>query len=122
VSQLTGPRIHSLSLRVRADGLTAVTALRLVPVAHFTVVSLAAGASHVRARDFLLGTVLGMAPGIGVIAVLVDRLNAVSARPGPTAWLLLAAASITMLMLLLVLRYAAHCLRRRLERRPVKED
>jgi len=118
VSQLTGSRIHSLSLRLRAGGITAVTALRLLPVAHFTVVSLAAGASHVRARDFLLGTVLGMAPGIGVIALLVEHLNAVSARPGPAAWPLLAAASIAMLALLLVLRHAAH----RLRRRPPEKD
>lgn len=115
--QLTGSRIHALSLRLRAGGVTAVAVLRMIPVAHFTVISLAAGASHLRIRDFLAGTVLGMAPGIAVIALVVDRLTAVSTRPGLTQWLLLAAASLAMLALLLGLRYLAARLRRRVYRR-----
>lgn len=116
LAQLTGSRIHALSVRLRAGGVTAVAALRLIPVAHFTIISLAAGASHVRTRDYVLGTVLGMAPGIAVIAVMVDRLSAVSARPEPVQWLLLAAVSLAMLALLLGLRFVAGRLRRRVYR------
>jgi uncharacterized membrane protein YdjX (TVP38/TMEM64 family) len=116
LAQLTGSRIHALSLRLRAGGITAVAALRLIPVAHFTVISLAAGASHVRTRDYVLGTLLGMAPGIAVIAVMVDRLSAVSERPEPVQWFLLAAVSLAMLALLLGLRFAAGRLRRRVHR------
>ena len=41
-----------------------MTAVRLVPVAPFTIVNLLAGAGHVRFRDFMIGTAVGMTPGI----------------------------------------------------------
>ena len=50
--------------------------LRLVPVAPFTVVNLVAGASHVRALDFGLGTVLGIAPAVFAMTFFIDGLQA----------------------------------------------
>ena len=44
--------------------------IRMVPIAPFSVVNLVAGASELSLRDFMLGTVLGMAPGIAVMAAL----------------------------------------------------
>jgi len=52
-------------------------------------VNLAAGASHVRLRDFLLGTALGMLPGIAAITVFSDRVLAVLREPSATALALL---------------------------------
>jgi uncharacterized membrane protein YdjX (TVP38/TMEM64 family) len=49
--------------------------LRLVPIAPFSLVNAAAGASRVRFRDFFLGTILGMGPGIFIITVLENRLG-----------------------------------------------
>lgn len=65
VVQLAGTRLHRVSLKLRDGGITAIAAVRMMPVTHFTIVSLIAGASHIRTRDFLAGTVIGMAPGIG---------------------------------------------------------
>lgn len=113
LARLAGSRIHGLSLRLRAGGSVAVAALRLVPVAHFTVLSLAAGTSHLRIRDYVVGTVLGMAPGIAVIALLVDRVNAVNVRPGPAEWLILAVASAGMLVMLLTLQWLSRRVRQR---------
>ena len=53
-----------------------MTVLRLLPIAPFTVVNLAAGASEIRTRDYLLGSLLGMAPGIVLMTVFGDRLGA----------------------------------------------
>jgi uncharacterized membrane protein YdjX (TVP38/TMEM64 family) len=47
-----------------------VTALRVLPVAPFSIVNLVMGASHVSLRDFVVGTFLGMAPGIVAISFL----------------------------------------------------
>jgi uncharacterized membrane protein YdjX (TVP38/TMEM64 family) len=44
--------------------------IRMVPIAPFSIVNVVAGASKLSLRDFLLGTVLGMAPGIAVMAAL----------------------------------------------------
>lgn len=92
VQRLAGSRLDRF-LRARAkDGILAVAAVRMIPLAPFTIVNLAFGALHVKARVFLLGTLLGMGPGIVSIVVLVDRLDAAARRPGidTIGWLALA--------------------------------
>jgi uncharacterized membrane protein YdjX (TVP38/TMEM64 family) len=51
-------------------------------VAPFGVVNLAAGASHLSLRDFTLGTLFGMAPGILAMTLLGDRLKLAVVDPG----------------------------------------
>ncbi|MGN5480121.1 TVP38/TMEM64 family protein [Cupriavidus basilensis] len=58
-----GRRLNRLSQRVGQHGVLAMVALRLVPVAPFTLVNLVVGASRIRLRDCLLGTAIGMSPG-----------------------------------------------------------
>ena len=48
--------------------------VRNLPVAPFTIVNMVAGASHIKLGDFLLGTALGMAPGIVAIMVFIPDL------------------------------------------------
>jgi uncharacterized membrane protein YdjX (TVP38/TMEM64 family) len=48
-----------------------------------TIVNLVAGASHLQLRDFLVGTALGMAPGIVAVCVFTDRLAAALSDPSP---------------------------------------
>ena len=117
LAQMAGSRLHDLSLRLRGAGVVVVAALRMVPVAHFTLTSLVAGATHIRLRDFVLGTLLGMAPGIAVIAVFIDRLLAANARPGPEQYLWLALVSLALLAVLLGMRWFARRLVRARERR-----
>src|SRR5262249_14523229 len=74
LGRLLGSRWQRALDGVRERGVLAVVALRLVPVAPFTLVNLAAGASGIRLVDFMLGTVLGMAPGLGLLAVMGDRI------------------------------------------------
>ena len=90
VRRLAGKRLNRLSRRLAEHGIAAVAVLRMLPVAPFTVVNLVAGASHIRFRDFFIGTILGMAPGIAVIALFVDRLDATVQNPGLTTGLILA--------------------------------
>lgn len=81
VRRLAGARLNDLSRRLGRRGVLAVMAVRVLPVAPFTVVNLVAGASHIRLRDFALGTVLGMAPGIAAVSVFADRLLAALHEP-----------------------------------------
>jgi len=84
VRRLAGARLNELSRQLGKRGLLAVIAVRVVPVAPFTVVNLVAGASHIRLRDFLLGTVLGMSPGMAAVSMFSDRLVAALHDPSPT--------------------------------------
>jgi uncharacterized membrane protein YdjX (TVP38/TMEM64 family) len=67
-----------------------MVAVRLLPVAPFTVVNMVAGASHIGARDFLLGTLLGMAPGTIAVGMFVDRIAAAVSEPGAATFAILA--------------------------------
>jgi len=71
-------------------GFLAVLSCRLIPVAPFTVINLVAGAMPISVRDYLLGTFVGMAPGIAVLAAFGDRVVKVLDNPDPTNLALLA--------------------------------
>lgn len=87
-----GERGERLRERVVGHGLLAIALVRIVPVAPYSVVGFVSGVARVGRRDYLLGTALGMTPGIVLYALFVDRALAVLADPHPLAWLLLATA------------------------------
>jgi phospholipase D1/2 len=91
VRDLAGARALQVSERIARRGMLAVIFLRIVPVAPFSFVSLVAGASHVSRRDYILGTAIGLAPGVLMAALFIDRAVDALRHPGPSTWLLLAA-------------------------------
>ncbi|MGG1948433.1 VTT domain-containing protein [Trinickia sp. NRRL B-1857] len=74
VRRLAGTRANRLSERIGARGIVTVMILRLLPIAPFTIVNLVAGASHIRLRDFLIGSTLGMVPGIVLTVTFAHQL------------------------------------------------
>lgn len=70
--RFAGKRANELSQRLEQRGFVSVFILRLLPIAPFAIVNMIAGASHIRWRDFLLGTFFGMMPGIVIITTLSD--------------------------------------------------
>jgi phosphatidylserine/phosphatidylglycerophosphate/cardiolipin synthase-like enzyme/uncharacterized membrane protein YdjX (TVP38/TMEM64 family) len=82
VRHLAGRRLNRITRRLARKGAFAIALLRLLPVAPFSIVNAVIGASHIRLRDFLLGTAFGMAPGIAVTVIFVDRVSAAVTDPG----------------------------------------
>lgn len=78
---LAGGRISRISHRLASKGILTIVFARIVPVAPFTIINLVAGASHIRLRDFVIGTILGIIPGITAIALLTDRIKATLQSP-----------------------------------------
>jgi phosphatidylserine/phosphatidylglycerophosphate/cardiolipin synthase-like enzyme/uncharacterized membrane protein YdjX (TVP38/TMEM64 family) len=76
VRKLAGRRLASVSQRLRGHGVLAVALLRLVPLAPFTVVNVVAGVSEIRLRDFVLGSGLGLMPGIAFATLFGSQLGA----------------------------------------------
>jgi phosphatidylserine/phosphatidylglycerophosphate/cardiolipin synthase-like enzyme/uncharacterized membrane protein YdjX (TVP38/TMEM64 family) len=74
VRRLAGRRLNRLSRQMAERGIWAMAIIRNIPVAPFSIVNMIAGASHIRLRDFLIGTGLGMLPGILAITLFADRL------------------------------------------------
>jgi phospholipase D1/2 len=86
--RLGGTRMEGVDRFLLRRGLVAILGVRIVPVAPFTVVNLVAGALHVRVRDFVLGTALGLLPGLGFLSVFLDQVRATFDNPAPTSLLL----------------------------------
>jgi uncharacterized membrane protein YdjX (TVP38/TMEM64 family) len=90
LERMAGPRVNLLSRRMASRGLIAVIVVRLVPIAPFAVVNMVAGASHIRLRDLLLGTTIGMAPSMLAMAFFVDQIAAAMRHPTPLTFALVA--------------------------------
>jgi phospholipase D1/2 len=81
VRRLAGRRLNRISRRLARRGALAVAAVRLVPIAPYTVVNLVCGASHIRLRDYLLGTAMALVPGIMAIALFLHGVRAAVRHP-----------------------------------------
>lgn len=97
IRRFTGSRLNRLSKQLARRGLIAVTIIRFLPVAPFSVVNMMAGASHIRFRDFLGGTLLGMGPGVLAITVFEHSLMQAIRQPELENFLLLAAVILAVL-------------------------
>ncbi len=81
VRRLLGARMNRLSRRVAQRGLLAVIIVRSLPLAPFGVVNLVSGASHISLRDYLLGTLVGMLPGVLLTTTFAHHLVLVLREP-----------------------------------------
>ena len=86
-----GKKIRELNKRLGRRGLMTIITLRIIPLAPFTVINLVAGASRIRFRDFMLGSVAGLLPGITGISVFTDQLAATIQKPDLPAFAALVA-------------------------------
>jgi phospholipase D1/2 len=81
VRRVAGSKLNRLSKWLARRGLLTVATRRVVPIAPYSIVNIVAGASHIRFRDFILGTVVGLAPGIVAISVLVGHVERIIQDP-----------------------------------------
>ncbi|MCG5075379.1 VTT domain-containing protein [Paraburkholderia sp. RG36] len=96
VRRRAGSRLNRLSKRLGRQGLAAVVVLRLLPLAPFVLVNLAAGASHIALRDYLLGTLIGMGPGIVLGTAFAQQLAAAVRHPAPGSVAMLVAIGVAL--------------------------
>jgi uncharacterized membrane protein YdjX (TVP38/TMEM64 family) len=88
-------RVQQLDTVLQRRGLVAVVGIRLVPMLPFAALNYACGLSGVRARDYLLGTGIGILPG----AAAYVMLGASGTTPGPLSFGLAAAGLLALLLL-----------------------
>lgn len=80
---LFGRRIEDLSAKMERHGILAMTLIRLVPFFPFSLVNLVAGALKIRLSDYLIGTALGLAPGLILLSALGGQLADFLTDPSP---------------------------------------
>ena len=82
LARLLGQRWERALEGIRSRGLLTVVTLRVMPVAPFTLVNLAAGASGIRFADLMLGSLIGLMPGLLLMSFIGDRIVRVVTNPG----------------------------------------
>ena len=90
IRKLTGARWKTLERKINQTGILAVAALRAIPIAPFTVVNIISGAFQVPVRDYLFGSLLGLAPGIILTNLFAHQLQSAIRNPGLASFVLLA--------------------------------
>jgi len=89
VERLGGARLVRISHALERNGTLAIFLLRKIP-APFLLANIVAGASHVRYRDFVLGTLLGLGAFVLALAGFGHQLMQTLEHPTPGALLALA--------------------------------
>ncbi len=89
---LIGPRVNRVRQRIARGGVLAIAAIRLVPLAPFTLVNLAAGASDIRLTTYVAGTILGLLPGLLMLSALGHQIMRILSAPTAGEFALLAGA------------------------------
>jgi uncharacterized membrane protein YdjX (TVP38/TMEM64 family) len=97
---LAGEKINRLSRKLACRGWLAVALVRIVPIAPYTIVNMVAGSTHISTRSFLIGTSIGMGPGILAIMLFEGGLERAIREPG---WLSVAMPIIAVICAVLVL-------------------
>ena len=78
-----GGRANSVSAMVGRRGIIASAVVRVVPSAPFIVVNMAAGVSHIRLSQFLIGTGIGILPKMAFIAFIGGSLLSLTQELNP---------------------------------------
>ena len=96
VRHMAGQRLNKLSAILQKRGLIAVTIVRLVPIAPFMVVNAVMGAMRIKLWHFLVGTAIGMMPGMLATTVLGDQVTSALVDPSRVNGWLVALAGLAL--------------------------
>ena len=91
IRQITGPKWRRVEEKIGQAGILAVATMRLLPLAPFTVINVISGAFQVPLRDYIIGSLLGLAPGIVVINLFAHQFETAVRNPGLGSYILLIA-------------------------------
>jgi phospholipase D1/2 len=90
IQKLIGSKWQAIEHKINQTGVLSVAILRAIPIAPFTVINIISGAFQVPIRDYLLGSLIGLAPGIIVTNLFAHQLRNAMRNPGVASFVLLA--------------------------------
>lgn len=90
VRRFAGERVGAISRAFGRRGILTVALIRQIPIAPFSLVNLVAGASHIRLRDYMIGTFVGLAPGFLAITAFGTTIESTLREPSIESVALLA--------------------------------
>ncbi|RAR62972.1 MULTISPECIES: TVP38/TMEM64 family protein [Halomonadaceae] len=112
-----GRHLKGLSRYLAGRGIRTMTVVNLLPLAPFTLTNMLAGAFHLRFRDYLIGSVIGIVPGLVGVTLLGSQLGQlVTANNKGEIAISLGGIALGVLVLVGLKRYAT----RRQQREPAR--
>jgi len=99
-----GQAIGRVRNALQSRGVIAVAMVRMVPVAPFSLVNVAAGTIGIPFRDYLFGTFLGLAPGTVLICVFGGELKDLLRDPSPARVIAMVAIAAAWIVLSLAIQ------------------
>jgi phospholipase D1/2 len=91
IRKIAGSKWQRIERKIGQTGIIAVATLRLLPVAPFSVVNIVSGAFKVPLRDYILGSILGLVPGILITNLFAHQFQNAIRNPGAGTFVLLTA-------------------------------
>ncbi len=70
-----GQRLNKVARLLAGRGVRTMTLINLLPLAPFTLTNMLAGAFHLKFRDYMLGSLIGIIPGLLGISLLGSQLG-----------------------------------------------
>ncbi|MBD5781264.1 VTT domain-containing protein [Pelagicoccus sp. NFK12] len=104
LQKLNSKTVAALDEKLANRSFKSVAFVRLLPIAPFFIVNMAAGASQLKFKPYLIGTLLGMAPGMSAVVLLANRAEAFAHQPSLSTSLSLGAVAALLLAAFLYLR------------------
>jgi uncharacterized membrane protein YdjX (TVP38/TMEM64 family) len=79
--KIGGPKVAAVDEKLKRSGIVGVAAIRMLPVAPFSLVNLVAGISSIGIIQFLIGTFLGMFPPMIAKGLVGDSIAQIWQNP-----------------------------------------
>jgi uncharacterized membrane protein YdjX (TVP38/TMEM64 family) len=84
VRKMLGETLHKVDAALKDKSILTIATLRMMPIAPFTLVNLAAGSMGVKFSDYMFGTALGLAPGLTMMCIFGRQVRAFWNHPSIT--------------------------------------
>jgi uncharacterized membrane protein YdjX (TVP38/TMEM64 family) len=104
VREIAGNKLNRISSLIAKKGLLTIIFARVLPIAPFSIINIVAGASHVRFVDFILGTAIGMLPGLLGMTLFGNSLKSAIKNPDPFSVFILIVVVGSLLLLAAIIR------------------
>ncbi|WP_048306095.1 TVP38/TMEM64 family protein [Halomonas sp. PR-M31] len=96
-----GQRLNKVARLLAGRGIRTMTLINLLPLAPFTLTNMLAGAFHLKFRDYMLGSLIGIIPGLIGISLLGSQLGSLFTA-GNRSELLYALGGIVLAVIVLI--------------------
>lgn len=90
VRRIIGERLDAVIDSLKERGVGSMVIIRLLPIAPFGLINLVAGVSGLRFSVYMLGSAIGMLPGIIAVVLITNHFQNAIENPSWESWLALA--------------------------------